>query len=277
MTFKPLAQRYVFDDSLSMEIDSHVKESLANWIQSVLKDNEYFVEGHWTNNSPAHITTGFKEFLQIRLREVYPQTWGSFIEFIMNDRDRTLTLLQICLSRFARQRDADKLEWVLRNSGSGYAVTRTKKNASEYDQGGYDLVERVPAVVIKISDAALSSNDELMKAWVACYGVKPNYNESIGACQNVLEEMLRDNYLPNDIKVQLGKLIKDIRAGKKLDFTGSGILKDSNIMLDLIESIPAYRGLHKAGTGKDATKDIAEYALHTTIYLWNLHRVKEAI
>lgn len=273
MTFKPLSKRYLFDDTLSMNIDDHIKEPIANWIRSVLNDMQIYVDasGWGPSHTAAHIKTSFKEALQVHLREVYPQMWGSFINFVMSDKDRTLTILQWCLAHYARQSDANRLEWILSNAGSGYAVKKTQPNASEYDRGPYDLVERVPEVVKKSSEQALNANGELMKAWVACYGVKPNYNEVVGASQNVLEAMLRDKYLPKDAKAQLGKLIVDIKSGKKLTFVGSEILDDSNVMLNLIDKVPGYRGLHKAGTGQDASKPIAEYVLHTTIYLWNLH------
>lgn len=273
MTFTPLSKRYVFDDTLSMDIEDHLKEPIANWIQAVLKDMRIYVEqSAWgPSSSPAHITAAFKEILQVQLREVFPQKWGNFIEFVMNDKDRMLTIIQWCLVNCAKQATAEQLEWILSGGGSGYAVKKVKLNASEYDRGAYDLVERVPEVVKTASKQALIANDELMKAWFACYGVKPNYNEAVGACQNVLETMLRDKYLPKDAKAQLGKLIGDIKAGKQLSFVGSEILPEPNIMLELINTVPAYRGLHKAGTGQDATKSVAEYVLHTTIYLWNLH------
>lgn len=273
MNFKPLSKRYEFDDTLSMDIGAHIKEPIINWMRDLLKDMQIYVdESAWgPSHSPAHITSRFKEVLQVNLREVFPQRWGNFVEFVMNDKDRTLTIIQWSLVHYAKQSDANRLEWILSNAGSGYAVKKVNQQASEYDRGAYDLVERVPEVVKKASEAALSAHSELMRAWVACYGIKQNYNEAVGACQNVLESMLRDKYLPKDTKAQLGKLIGDIKAGKKLDFLGSDILSDSNVMLDLIEKVPGYRGLHKAGTGQDATKSVAEYVLHTTIYLWNLH------
>ena len=174
MSFKPLAKRYEFDDTLSMDIGDHIKEPIANWIKSILKDMRIYVEqSAWgPSSSPAHITSAFKEVLQVQLREVFPQRWGSFIEFVMNDKDRMLTIIQWCLTNCAKEADANQLEWILSGGGSGYAVKKVKLNASEYDRGAYDLVERVPEVVKKASEQALIANDELMKAWVACYGVK---------------------------------------------------------------------------------------------------------
>lgn len=274
MSFKPLSKRYVFDNTLSMDIDSHVKEPIANWIQRTLEKVKCYIgPSAWgPTSSRAHITTEFKEYLHISLREVFPQTWGSFIEFVMNDKDRTLVIMQLCLDKFAKPEDAERLEIILSKGGSGYAVIKADKTKSEYDRGGYDLVERVPEIVKKASAEAIEAEEELSKSWIACYGIEPNYNEVVGACQNVLESLLRDKYLPNDKKPQLGKLIRDIKASKKLEFTGSDLLSDQNIMLELIDKAPEYRGMHKAGTGKDATKQVAEFVLHTTIYLWNLHR-----
>ncbi len=272
MKFKPIAKRYQFDDVLSMTIESHLKEPIANWIYAVLKRKQALVEPDGIYRNYPYITTQLKEILHVNLREVYPQKWGSFIEFVLSDNERTLVILQWCLNYFARSEEANDLEWALSNGGSAYAVEKVNKDASEYVEGVYDLVERVPEPVKAMAKEALSNSEQLLEGWRACYGKNPNYKETVQQSQNVLEELLRDNYLPSDKKAQLGKLIKDIRAGKTLSYKGSDVVKQPNTLLELIQNIPEYRGMHTAGTGKNPTKQQAEYILHTTIYFWNLHQ-----
>ena len=43
-------------------------------------------------------------------------------------------------------------------------------------------------------------------------------------------------------------------------------------ILLLLDNIPQFRGIHTAGTGKVPNKEEAEFVLHTTIYIWNIHQ-----
>lgn len=270
MKFKPLSKKYQFDDTLVMDFPRYFLQPIANWCSDLLYRNQQIEKDSLYN--VVYLADNFREELQIHLHEVYPQEWDDAIKHILSDTDRTTVILQWCLNFYANQQDANSLEWILANGGSGYAVLKTDKAASEYKEGVYDLVERVPQATKQLAERALNLNDELLKAWRTCYGRKPNYNEAVQACQNVLEQLLRDTYLPKDAKAQLGKLITDIRAGKTLNFKGSHVVDQPNILLDLIDKAPMYRGMHKAGTGKDAQKAEAEYILLSTIYVWSLHQ-----
>lgn len=273
MKFKPLSKKYRFeDDVLVMDFPGFLHQPIANWIWEVLKRKNLLIEADGLYRHKSYIKEGLKETLHVNLREIFPQEWNEFINFILSDTDRTLTIIQWCLNSYANARDADNLEWALRNGGSGYEVEKTDKDASEYADGVYDLIERVPLATKLAAANSLDQNAQLQAAWRACYGRKPNYKDVVQQSQNVLEEMLRNRYLPQDKKAQLGKLITDIRAGKTLSFKGSNVLNTPNTLLDLIDQVPKYRGIHTAGSGKDPSKEQAEYVLHTTIYLWNLHQ-----
>lgn len=271
MSFKPLSKKYIFDDTLSMDIPAHLKGPIANWLELILQRKNLIVRSHVTG-AGSYVSRVFKDFLQVQLREVFPQQWGEFLEFVINDTDRCLTLLQICLNKFADNDEANRLEIHLSMAGSGYEVEKVDKEASSHTEGVYDLIERVPSATKEAAKNAISENDQLLKAWRACYGRGPNYKEAVQQAQNVLESLFRDNYLPNDKKAQLGKLIADIKAGKELAYKGSDVLTDPNVLLGLVDRVPEYRGVHTAGSGKVPTKQQAEYILHTTIYLWNLHQ-----
>lgn len=271
MNFKPLSKKYQFDDTLAMDFPVFLHQPLAKWLYSLLTDKRRVVGPDGLYIHDAYLTDNFREALHINFRESFPSDWNEAINFILADMDRTTMMLQWCLNNYANGDFADRLEWILGTAGSGYAVLKTDVSASEYAEGVYDLVERVPTSIKQMAEAALNSNDGLLNAWRACYGRSPNYNEAVQICQNVLEQLLRDTYLPKDAKAQLGKLITDVRAGKTMSFKGSNTLKDPNSTLNLIENVPQYRGMHKAGTGKDADKQIAEYVLLTTIYLYGLH------
>lgn len=270
MKFKPLSKKYQFDDTLVMDFPDYLHQPIANWCYDILHINNKL-----QNDSLYHVsslTMTFLEELQVNLHEVYPLDWDNAIEYILSDKDRTAVILQWCLNYYSNQREANNLERALTNGGSGYAVLKVNQEATEYDRGVYDLVVRVSSPIKQLAEQALNSDEEILKAWRACYGRSPNYNESVQACQNVLEQLLRDIYLPKDTKAQLGKLIADIRAGKTLAFKGSSVVSQQNTLLELIENIPMYRGLHKAGSGKDAKKADAEYILLSTIYIWSLHQ-----
>ena len=273
MKFKPLSKKYQFDDTLVMDFPRYFLQPIANWCSDLLYRNQQIEKDSLYNIE--YLADDFRETLQVNLHEVYPQEWDDAIKYILADTDRTTVILQWCLNFYATQQDAANLEWILANGGSGYAVLKTNQQASEYTKGAYDLVERVPGATKQLAQQALNANEELLKAWRACYGRKPNYNEAVQACQNVLEQLLRDAYLPKDTKAQLGKLITDIRAGKTLAYKGSSIIGQPNLLLDLVDKVPMYRGMHKAGTGKDAKKSDAEYILLSTVYIWSLHQGKQ--
>ena len=272
MKFKPLSKKYQFDDTLVMDFPGFLHQPIANWLSDLLIDKNRVIKPDGLYVHEPYITDNFREILHVNFREVFPQDWNKALNFILTDTDRTTMMLQWCLNHYANEKIALNLEWMLSGGGSGYAVLKTDKSASEYDDGAYDLVERVPEATKQLAQPALNSNAELLKGWRACYGRSPNYNEAVQACQNVLEQLLRDAYLPKDVKAQLGKLIADIRAGKTLSFKGSNVLDEPNVLLDLIDKVPMYRGMHKAGTGKDAQKAEAEYILLSTIYIWSLHQ-----
>lgn len=274
MKFKPLSKKYQFDDTLVMDFPGYMEKSLSDWLFEVLcRAGRVKLRGS-TLNERYYLTDDFHEALQINLREKYPMLWSDFDRFVFSDIDRTLTVFQWCLNHYARKSEGKNLEWALSIGGSGWAVLLAKKDASDYDDGVCDLVERVPSATKQLAEAAIGSNDELLKAWSSCYGHNPNYNETVQACQNVLEQLLRDTYLSKDAKAQLGKLIADIRAGKTLSFKGSKVVSQPNVLLDLIDNVPMYRGVHKAGTGKDAKRAEAECILLSTIYIWSLHQGK---
>jgi hypothetical protein len=272
MKFTPLSKRYRFDDTLMMGIPDYLHQPIANWIYSVLRRKNAIVEPDGLYRNSPYFTKDFREILNVNMRESYPQDWNEAINFILSSNDRTLTILQWCLNYYARRSEAFELEYSLSNGGMGYAVQTTKKDASEYDDGVFDLVERVPEVVKKAADLSFDTNAELLVAWRACYGKNPNYNEAVQICQNVLEGLLKNTYLPKDPKAQLGKLIADIRSGKTLMYKGSNIPSSPNDLLNIIQNVPQYRGMHKAGSGKDAGTEEAEFVLQVTILIWNIHQ-----
>jgi hypothetical protein len=272
MNFKPISKKYVFKDTLITDFPDYLHQPIADWLFAILTDHSEVIKADGLYVSEPYLSNSFRTNLQSNLREVFPQEWDKAIRFILTNTDRTLVILQWCLNNYATSKDAYGLEYMLATGGSGYAVELTDKNASEYSSGVYDLIERVPESIKEMAEKSFKSNDELLKAWVACFGRNPKYNEVTQICQNVLESLLRDIYLPRDAKAQLGKLIADIRSGKSLVFKGSNVVNDPNILLTLIDNVPQYRGLHKAGTGKDSTKSDAEYILLTTIYVWSLHQ-----
>ncbi|MDR2674564.1 MAG: hypothetical protein LBC18_06780 [Opitutaceae bacterium] len=202
--------------------------------------------------------------------------FNAAISHVFSDTDRALVFIQILLSHGGnydtgmptRPTFGTLLEYYLSQGGSAYAVT--------LDRYKWNLIERVPEIIQKEAEVATSDNDNLMIAWKSCYGISPDYNETVRQCQNVLEELLKDKYLPNDKVTQLGRMIGNIIQNDNLqmEFHGDSVLEreDNKVLLKLIRRIPNFRGMHTAGTGKTPNKEEALFILSTTIYFWNLHR-----
>ncbi|OGD65587.1 hypothetical protein A2215_03145 [Candidatus Berkelbacteria bacterium RIFOXYA2_FULL_43_10] len=145
------------------------------------------------------------------------------------------------------------------------------KSAGDYNKGVYNLERRVPVIVRKQSEKALTANDLLQDAWGFCYSRKPDYEKVVSKCCDFLEGYIAIKYFPKEKKPTLRKLIIQLSQKPQiLTYKGSGIIADKALVLELLKDAIDYRGQHTSGTGKRPNKDEAEFVLHTTIYLWNL-------
>jgi hypothetical protein len=275
MTFKPFGKKYDFAKSaLIRDFPDYFRDPIENWLWKLLNNaNVVDTSDYYLSNGRRFVKSQFINYLQIDFREEFPQYWADFFNFIYSDTERLCNFLAYCLQKYADQDNAINFEYILQQGGSGYSVLKTDEDASEYTEGVYDLVDRVPPVVIKQSHEAISQNDMLMEAWLNCYSQKPDYDKVVVVCQNFLEFFLRDVYEPGNSKPQLGKLIGNLRASSnKLQFKGDSVIVNKTDLLNLIDKVAQFRGMHTAGSGKEPTKNDSEYILHTTIYIWNLHQ-----
>lgn len=249
---------------------NYMRQSLADWMFHTL---EYDALDRDTLYDRAWLKKSFNHFLNIQLREVFPNEWDSFLSFVSAEAERTSNVSAVCLQNFANNENATELECILSEGGSAFKVTKTNLSSSEYDKGVYDLEYRVSKSLQKTANQILSNEDLMRQAWHHCYQRKPDYEKTVVDCQNFLEKFLRDKYEPKNLKPQLGKLIGDLKSSpNKLNFKGKKAMANSTIVLELIDKIPSLRGMHTAGTGRKPTKEEAEFVLYTTIYLWNLHQ-----
>jgi len=273
--FKPFGKKYDFKDSvLVKDYPVYMLSFLNDWLWEILnKYNVSAVSSDYLTNNTKYIKPDFINILRIKFREIFPQEWNDFVTFVFKDQDRTSNILAFCLQNYVDSEDAGKLEYILSQGGSAYEVSLIDKNAGEYDVGVYDLIERVSEIIKDQSQKALNSNELLQKAWQFCYSRNPDYEKTVINCQNFLEEFLRNKYEPSNLKPQLGKLIGNLKsASKKLKFKGETVLNNKQDVLLLLDNIPQFRGIHTAGTGKVPNKEEAEFVLHTTIYIWNIHQ-----
>lgn len=287
MNFEPISDRYKFDpNDLSMDIPDYLRRRIKNWLYKIFQRKQLIHDaGMYIRERPGIPIPGGRIFLaddlleplETHLREVFPEEckeWNRFINHVFDDTDRTLIVMQWCLNYCAQQQEANQLESILSRGGSGYTVLEVKQENARYTDGGYDLIKRTPEVVEKMARPALSQNSQLLEAWVSCYGIKTNYDNVVLRCNDVLEGMLKNRYFPADQKPTFGKLLGNFESGFPLQFKGSDILENPNVLLDLIRKFPQFRGIHtEAGTGKKPNKGQAEYILLTTIYIWSLHQV----
>lgn len=248
-------------------------DPIGNWIKENLErvDVIYWVEQSY-GRRVLTLKKGFRHLLNLTFREDFPDTFSELLAFLFEDQDRITNFLSFCLQKYSNGENSDLLDRILTLGGSAYSVHKINSNASEYVEGGYELVQRVPEPIKEISERAITSNDLLQEAWVSCYSPKPNYEKVVSSCCDALEGIFKDNYYPNDGKPNLGKLINNLKDNpENLEYKGSNLVNPKEIVVELVRELPTVRGQHTNGTGKKPTKEEAEYALATAIYIWNLH------
>jgi len=270
MKFKPFGKKYVFPkDVLTKSFPDYMLSPLAAWIYNVMRYdaiNESFYDGS------KEIKQGFQHFLQIELRETFPREWSDFLKFTFADVDRTCNILAICLQNYSSSENAASLEYVLADGGSAYEVICVDPKRAEYEQGQFDLAERVPEIVKQQAEQALSDSEVMQEAWNACYSHNPDYEKVVSRSCDFLESYLGKVYFPKDTKPQLTKFVHDFEVNpQNLSFKGSTIVQPKSMLTSLLKEASNIRGQHIAGKGRKPIKAEAEFVLHTTIYIWNLH------
>jgi len=220
------------------------------------------------------IKNDFLSDIQTTFRGKFDSYLINFLNDIYLSKEKTSNILALCLQNYANRKEADALEWILSRCGSRYKVVEIEHHYSEHSKGGYDLVHRVNQIIEEEAQEAIDKDSYIKQAWINCYSRNPDYEKVVGECQDALESLLRDKYDPENVKPQIGLLLKKIQEKKiKLKYKGVGISDDKYLLLKLIENIAGYRGIHKAGTGRSPSKEQAEYFLSSTIYIWNLHNL----
>lgn len=193
--------------------------------------------------------------------------------FILSDRERTTNFITLCLQNFADKDNANELEFILSQGGSAYEVIKKDKFASEYAKGGYELAERVSEVVKKQSEQALEGSELLNEAWDSCFSRSPDYEKVVSRSSDFLEAFLGEIYFPTDTKPQLKKFVHAFERNPEiLDYKGDSVVDPKSNRTSLLKEASNIRGQHTAGKGRKPTKEEAEFVLHSTIYIWNLHQ-----
>lgn len=278
MKFKPFGEKYSFSsDTLIKNFPRYFYDPIDNWLWRVLGsanvvDVSYddYVTGH-----KKYIKPSFLNQLQIHLREEVPQYWSEALPYIFENPDRTANLIALCLQNFADADDANELEYILSTGGSGYEVMKTDKDASEYDKGVYDLIERVNPIVKKQAQTILEQDELIKDAWNFCYSRNPDYEKVVSRSCDFLENFLGGIYFPKDPKPQLKKFVFALENDpSKLSYKGVSIVDPKSSLTSLLKNASDIRGQHTKGKGRKPTKEEAEFVLHTTIYIWNLHQSK---
>jgi len=275
MKFQPFGSRYDFSKGVLIKnFPDYMRTTIENWLWKLLK-GVYVAKmsEHYLTRGRRYLESSFLNDMQIQFREVFPQLWNEAIRFIFLDQDRTANFLALCLQNYAKAEHASELERILSQSGSGYEVTKTVKGASEYSRGVYDLVERVSPVVKEQSEKALSDNAILEEAWKYCYSRNPDYDKVVSKSCDFLEGFLGKRYFPKDPKPQLKKFVHAFeQTPELLSYNGDSIVNPKSNLTSLLKEASNIRGQHTAGKGRQPTKEEAEFVLHTTILIWNMHQ-----
>jgi hypothetical protein len=276
MKFKPFGNQYDFTkETLIKSFPDYFVDPLDTWLWNVLKSANVakVSNGYYSTGDRRYLTTEFINRSQIFLREVIPQHWNEFVNYVFSNEDRTANIIALCLQNFANANDAVRLEIILSQGGSGYEVTTTDKGASEYAKGVYDLIERVSPIVKDQSEKALSENEVLSQAWTFCYSRNPDYEKVVSRSCDFLEGYLGKIYFPKDGKPQLKKFVHAFeQTPAVLRYKGDTIVDPKSNLTSLLKEASNIRGQHTRGKGRVPTKQEAEFVLHTTIYIWNLHQ-----
>jgi hypothetical protein len=270
MKFKPVTPKYVFDtDALTREFPAHLQIPIATWIKNVLRHG-----GIWSLADYQAISAGFLNDLDLLLREstAFPRDHRRFLSFVMENPDRTINVIALCLQNYARPSEALEMEHVLAIGGSAYAVMFTSSDPHEYQRGIADIIERVPEVVRESSREILDNNTLIKEAWHSCYSMNPDYVKTVTKCVDALEGLFKTNYFPKDSKPSLGRFIKDFESNaSQLSFYGDTLIHPKSTLTELAKEFIPIRGHHTSGTGRAPTKEEAVFVLHYAIFVLQIH------
>ncbi len=241
---------------------------ISRWLYEVLRIDAIDED---TLNSYRDIKGGFQDYLQLTLHEIVPLDWDNFVAFTLADTNRTLKILLIVLNIYATNEQAVKLEVILSKANSHYMVTLVDE-AKQNNQDKFDITERIPTVIKSMSKRAVTDNELLKEAWNLYYSQYPDYEKVVSRCCSFLEGFYKKRYFTDDPKPQITKFIHNFANKPEiLSYKGDSIVKPKNVITSLLEEAANIRAEHLAGLGRKPTKDEANFVLHTTIYIWNLH------
>jgi len=274
MRFKPFTKKYDFSKvSLTEDYPSYLHAPLGQWVYDLVENNDLGTNRHgYVSSGITDLKRSFVNRLNTLFRQTFPTDLNAFMVKILYEPELTSNFLALMLQNYCSGRDAVRLEIILADGGSAFAVEKSDKTADEYETGVYDLVKRVSTEVRKQAESALSTSELIRDAWAACYSRNPDHAKTVTMCCDALEHLLRDKYEPKNMKPQLGLLVKNLRANPgKLSYKGDTLLENKFDLIALINAATSVRGSHTAGTGRNPTPDEAEYVLQATIFIWNLH------
>ena len=261
MSFTPLSDKYRYDDKiLRDDFPKFIIDPLRMWVGLVLNRVEITKDGE--------IRIGFINELRVMMREEVPYRYVSFFDFIFEDRDRILLILQYCLDAYANEPESNKLNDILIKSGLCWCVA----GKGDIYGGGYELHHRVSPEKKELAGKIISIDEKFSEVWRCCYGINPDYNKAVQGCQNILEGYLQKHYFPNDKRPNLSKYINDVKANLKARTDGkfASFVKPESLF-EMLSGIHKFRGIHTNGQGEDCDKRNAEAIVLTTMYFIELH------
>ncbi len=273
MKFKSITNTYVFTkETLNRSFPSFLALPINNWMQKILTGARVLSSNDYRRR--LYLKSEFLDELNINFREVFPQYWTETAPFIFLDANRTADFIAMCLQNFADASDAEELEHILSKGGSAFEVVPTKKDATQYEEGVYNLSERVSPIIKDQSAEAMGKNELLQQSWNLCYSRNPDYEKVVSRCSDFLEKFLGTIYFPKDTKPQLKKFVHSFESTPNiLSYKGDTIVSPKSGITSLLKEATNIRGQHLGGEhGRIPTKQEAEFILHTTIYIWNLHQ-----
>ena len=254
---------------LKKEFPDYIHKQLERWLTQTLLQQGYLrdTQDEYYNYYKS-LTNELHNYFCTKLKLKCPQAWDEFLKFTFERNSRIYEVLLVVLG-LANVNQAEKLEEILKINNLDYRVSLGD------GMHKFKLEARVPSIIEKQTKIALSDNELLNEAWEKCYNTKnPDYSGVVRDCCSFLESHLGELYFPKDKKPSITRFIYDFENNPdSLNYKGSTIVEPKSTLTSLLKNVADIRGDHTGdrGNGRYPTKEEAEFVLHTTIYIWNLH------
>lgn len=275
MSFEPFDEKYKYDKSiLTKDFPDYLAPSVNAWCYEVLDERKLLTR--YVNKTLIKSDFIFEISRQFRLK--FDTNYITFITQVTADSVTFRNYLTFLLQNYASVPKAEKLESILEQSSSAYAVEIGDEEDFEseavhgikFKTRKKKLVYRVPPVVKAQAYEVLEANELMQEAWDEHYKIKPDDEKTVTRVTDALAGLLRDRYFPELKRTQFGTLLGNLQKDPPSYPLPANSLYDTKKFLSIMSDFSKIRGNHKTGTGRAPTHEEAGFVLHFGIMLFQL-------